>query len=118
METTVNETAEAWRERITAQRASGQSIRAWCGENGQHEHQFYSWRSKLGLSPQPGLRRQRRRMVQQGFAEVVVDRPVSQQVGLVEPIRLVLCGGRELLLPASMPMERIAKLAALIEASR
>jgi hypothetical protein len=118
MEPTVNETCEVWRERITAQRASGQSIRAWCRENGQHEYMFYSWRSKLGLSPQPGLRRQRRRIVRQGFAEVVLDRPASEPAGLAEPIRLLLCGGRELLLPASMPMERVAKLAALVEASQ
>ena len=34
MEEAVNGTAEAWRERIGAQQASGRSIRAWCRENG------------------------------------------------------------------------------------
>jgi hypothetical protein len=35
--------AETWRERISAQQAGGQSIRALCKENGWHEHAFYWW---------------------------------------------------------------------------
>ena len=69
--------AETWRERISAQQADGQSIRALCKENGWQEHAFYWWRSRLGLSPRSVVRRGRRRMVRPGFAEVVVDRPAA-----------------------------------------
>jgi len=40
----VNATAEVWRERMAAQQAGGQSIRALPKENGRHEHAFYWWR--------------------------------------------------------------------------
>jgi hypothetical protein len=51
MEAAVSGMADAWRQRIAAHRASGQSIRAWCRDNNHHEHAFYRWRSRLGLSP-------------------------------------------------------------------
>ncbi len=118
--------AETWRERISAQQAGGQSIRALCKENGWQEHAFYWWRSRLGLSPRSVVRRRRRRMVRPGFAEVVVGRTAvtqpavlaGQRAAGIEPIHLRLCGGRELVLPVSMPLEQLAKLVVLIEASR
>jgi hypothetical protein len=122
MEKAVNATAEVWRERITSQQAGGQSIRALCKENGWHEHAFYWWRSRLGLSPVSMIRRGRRPKMPAGFAEVVVDRPVAAVSGVelrtpstVEPIRLCLLGGRELVLPASMSDQRVAALVCLIE---
>jgi hypothetical protein len=121
MEKTVGATSQVWRERIAAQQAGGQSIRALCKENGWHEHAFYWWRSRLGLSPVSVIRRGRRPKRPAGFAEVVVDRPVAG-VSLVEPmtastveIRLRLGGGRELVLPASMSDQRVAALVCLIE---
>lgn len=112
--------AETWRERITAQQAGGQSIRVLCKENGWHEHAFYWWRARLGLSPRSAVRRRRRRIVQPGFAEVVVDRPVVElpAASVVEPIFLRLGVGRELVLPVSMALEQVAKLVCLIEAAR
>ena len=122
MEKTVSATAEVWRERIVAQQAGGQSIRALCKENGWHEHAFYWWRSRLGLSPVSAIRRGRRPKMPAGFAEVVVDRPlaVASRVepltaSTVEPMRLRLLGGRELVLPASMSDQRVAALVGLIE---
>jgi hypothetical protein len=113
MEPTVNGSADAWRERIAAQRASGNSIRGWCRENNHHEHAFYWWRSRLGLSPGSAAKRRQRLVAkphpQAGarFSEVIVNR--------VEPMCLRLTGGRELILPASMPAESIAKLVHAIE---
>ncbi|MCC6969091.1 MAG: hypothetical protein IT434_02620 [Phycisphaerales bacterium] len=110
-------TADVWRERIVAWQTSGQSVRGWCKEHGCHEHAFYWWRVKLGLSPTP---RKRRRVPKPAhtelgrgvrFAEVVVDR--SPVVG--EPIRLRLGGGRELVLPVAMPMTDVATLVRTIE---
>jgi hypothetical protein len=122
MEKTIIATADVWRERIAAQQAGGQSIRALCKENGWHEHAFYWWRSRLGLSPVSVIRRGRRPKMPGGFAEVVVGRPAAGvrlveplTASTVEPIRLCLLGGRELVLPASMSDQRVAALVCLIE---
>ena len=129
MDATLNGTAQSWRERVTSQQASGQSIRAWCREHGHHEHAFYWWRRRLGLSSSPSrptatpTRRPRRRPAADAiaFAEVrVVDRAIRQVPGIepgAEPLRLCLAGGRELHLPASMPLERVARLVHAIEGS-
>jgi hypothetical protein len=109
MEAAVNGTADAWRHRIAAHHASGQSIRAWCRDNNQHEHAFYWWRSRLGLSPKPGVKRQGRRVDRLKFTEVVVARSVT------EPICFRLGSGRELILPPSTPVESIAQLVRAIE---
>lgn len=46
--------ANVWQERVVAQQASGQAVRAWRRANGCPEHGFYWWRAKLGLSPSVG----------------------------------------------------------------
>ena len=105
--------ADSWRERILAQRGSGQSIRSWCRENSHHEYAFYSWRRRLGLSPAPARKRRCRRGGRLGFAEVVMDRQAltaSLAEHPVEPILLRFAGGRELVLPRSMPVGQIAGL--------
>jgi hypothetical protein len=103
--------ADVWRERVVAQQASGEAVRAWCRAHGCPEHGFYWWRAKLGLSPVASAtaRRQRRRSRPVHFAEVVVERPEA------EPIVLRLGGGRELVLPASMPVTRLAELLRAVE---
>jgi hypothetical protein len=108
-----NTTAKTWRERVTAQQASGQPIRAWCRENGCHEHSFYWWRARLGLSPVAAKHRRRPRLPKPiAFAKLVVEAP---PIGSGDLIRLSLAGGRELTLPSSMPVERIARLVRAIE---
>jgi hypothetical protein len=101
--------ADVWRERVMAQQGSGQTIRAWCRQNNCHEHAFYGWRCRLGLSPRAVSKRREPPGKPMKFAEVVVG-----GAGL-EPIRLRLGGGRELMLPASMPVESIARLVRAIE---
>jgi len=109
MEAAVNGKADEWRERIEAQRGSGRSVRSWCGEHSLPEHAFYWWRTRLGLSP-AAPQRPRRRAEEVRFAEVVVPRsPV------IDPIRLNLTGGRELILPASMPIESVVTLIRALE---
>jgi hypothetical protein len=119
MDTSAKTTApETWRERVMAQRASGQSIRVWCRENGCHEHAFYWWRARLGLSPAVGKRspRPKARVQPVEFTRIVVNKPMLVPAETAaEPMRLVLIGGRELILPASMPVERIAGLLRAIE---
>lgn len=108
-------TADVWRERIEAHQASKLSVRAWCRANHVHEHGFYWWRSRLGLSPATRRRRRGARVGAVSFAEVVVA-SASTPTG-AEPIRLRLVGERELLLPASMPIEQVAALVRAIEAA-
>jgi len=105
---------------VLAQRASGQSVRGWCRTNDCPEHGFYWWRANLGLSPvASGRRRRVRTAASVGFARVVVEPPAPAAPGLAasEPLRLTLAGGRELTLPASMPVEHVARLVRAIEAA-
>ena len=103
MEAKINGKADAWRKRIAAQQASGQSVRAWCRQNDCAEHAFYWWRAKLGLSTG------KRPAKPLDFAEVVVNQPTA------EPVRLRLAGSRELIFPATMPVEQMAKLICALE---
>jgi hypothetical protein len=105
METKVNGKADAWRKHIAAQQASGLSVRAWCRQNDCAEHAFYWWRAKLGLSTS------KRTAKPLAFAQVIVDQPRA------EPLRLRLAGERELIFPATMPLEQVAKLLRLLEAT-
>jgi hypothetical protein len=102
-------TADTWRERIVAQQASGQSIRAWCRQNACHEHAFYWWRAKLGLSPTRAVKGQPR-SARLKFAEVVVD--PSPAAGQMMTLRLR--GGQELMLPP-MAIQQVADLVRAIE---
>jgi hypothetical protein len=113
MEVILNGKADAWRRRIDDQRASGQSVRAWCKANDSQEGSFYWWRARLGLSPKK-RRPSKAREAKPGplaFAQVVVHPPTA------EPLRLRFAGQRELILPASMPFEQVAKLVHAIEAT-
>lgn len=117
MEATVNhDKAKIWRDRIEAQRASGESVRAWCLANNSREHSFFWWRAKLGLSP--ARRPSRRPAKPLAFARVVVEPSVVvAKPPAAETLRLRLAGGRELIFPPSMPVEQVAKLVRVIEAS-
>ena len=114
MEAIFNGKADAWRRRVDDQRASGQSVRAWCKANDAQEGSFYWWRARLGLSPSKRRLRRPLRSAEAkptplAFAQVVVHPSTA------EPLRLRLAGERELILPASMPLEQVAKLVHAIE---
>jgi hypothetical protein len=106
MEAKTSGKADAWCQHIKTQQASGQSIRAWCRQNDCAEHAFYWWRARLGLSS--GKRPTAKPLA---FARVVVQQPAT------EPFRLQLAGQRELIFPATMPVEQVAKLLRLLEAA-
>jgi hypothetical protein len=111
MEAMLNGKADSWRRRIDEQRASGQSVRAWCKANDAQEGSFYWWRSRLGLSPKKRRRSKpaEAKPTPLAFAQVVVHPSTT------EPLRLRFTGGHELILPASMPLEQVAKLVRAIE---
>ncbi|HWA49605.1 MAG TPA: hypothetical protein VG742_15135 [Dongiaceae bacterium] len=105
-----------WRERIEQFAASGRSVREFCTAQGLRETAFYFWRSEIQrrdgqVQPrrQQTRSRSRRRV---GFARVVVRSP---QPAVQDGLRLQLGGGRELLLPASMALEQVARLIRAIE---
>ena len=104
MDAKIHGKADAWRQRITNQQASGQSIRAWCRQNRCAEHAFYWWRAKLGL-----YTRARPPAKPLGFARVVIAPSAT------EPICLRLAGQRELILPGTMPVEQVARLVHALE---
>ena len=100
------------RRRIEDQRASGQSVRAWCLASGTREHSFYFWRKRLSPSASsPGPRR-----ASNASSPVALARVNLLEPGTLDPLRLRLAGGRELILPASMPMSRLAELIVALEA--
>ena len=91
-EGTVNGKAVAWRRCIDDQRASGQSVRAWCKGNDALSRFLLRWRARLGLSP--GKRRLRRSLklaeakpTPLAFAQVVVHPSTA------EPLRLRFAPG-------------------------
>lgn len=112
MEPASDDRAEDWRRRIEAQRAGGLTVRAWCQANGVREHAFYWWRARLGLSPavRGAAGTPRAKGNAAGLSRVVVAASP-----LAEGPRLRLGGGRELILPASMPVGRVAELLVALE---
>jgi hypothetical protein len=104
--------ADVWRQRIIAQQAAGESIRDWCKANGCHEHAFYWWRARLGLSPKSPVTR-RRSVPRPKLAEVVVDStPRASQM-----MTLRLRSGAELTLPVTS-VPQIAELVRAIEGAK
>jgi hypothetical protein len=81
------------------------------------EHTFYTWRVRLGLSPRTTRkpRRPAAGVERVEFAKLVLNDSRQIPMGFSEPIRISLLGGRELMLPGSMPVEQIAKLRRAIE---
>ena len=75
---------EQWRERITQQESSGQSIRAYCRGRGLAEHAFYGWRQRL-----------RKENTAVRFA-LVETRPAEESP---MPIEVILASGDRLRIP-------------------
>lgn len=107
---------QIWRERLNRFSASGQSVREFCATHGLRETAFCFWRSEIrrrdGKAPQRRQLATRRAPRPLAFARVVVRPP---QPAVQEGLRLRLGGERELLLPASMALEQVARLIRAIE---
>ncbi len=50
MSENLSEVKQQWRERISSQEQSGQSIAAYCREHGLRAWQFYEWKKRLRQS--------------------------------------------------------------------
>lgn len=103
-------TAESCGERIITQQKSGESVRGWCQQNGCHEHSFYWWRTRLGLSQKSAAQPRGKTAKPIAFAEEVIGPPSTT----VQTMKLRLRGGHELTLPA-MPVERLAQRRKLVQ---
>ena len=105
----------SWRGLLRQFAAGGQSVRAFCADRRLPETAFYFWRREIqrrdGQAPprrqhaKPRLRRPA------AFTRILLQPPQAAEEGL----RLRLSNGRELLLPASWPLRRVAKLLRAIE---
>ncbi len=105
-----------WRGLLKQFAASGQSVRQFCATRRLRETAFYFWRREIQRRDRqtPAERRSGNRPPRRlTFAQVRLQppRPAISEEGP----RLRLAGGRELLLPASMPVEHVARLVHAIE---
>jgi transposase-like protein len=103
---------QSWRDLLKQFAASGQSVREFCSTHRLNETAFYFWRGETqrrdGQAP---VRRQHATTRPVAFTKVLVGPSVVAE----ESLRLRLGNGRELLLPASWPVERLAALVRAVE---
>jgi hypothetical protein len=114
----VTRSPEQWRALIQAQPASGLGVEDYCRLHQLTSSCFYRWRrflagSPTASSPWMGQKKNRPSATPTGFAAV---RVLPEARPLDEPIRLRLATGRELLLPASIGMDRLAELVMALDA--
>jgi hypothetical protein len=106
---------EDWRLLIEAQASAGLGVEEYCRQQRLTPSCFYRWRRFLagtggGTSPWANQRRRSLPAIA-GFAAVRVASDQSKPQSLPgESIRLRLAGGRELILPVSMPASRLVEL--------
>ena len=121
---------EQWRVVIEAQRGSGLGVEAYCRQQQITPSCFYLWRRFLSqttgaASPWMGQKRWRQSISSvglapaiEGFAAVRVAAQTNAPRTLGdESNRLSLSGGRELILPVSMPVQWLAELLMALELS-
>jgi hypothetical protein len=100
-----------WRVVLKQFAASGPGIREFCAARRLKETAFYFWRREIQRRDRRAPRRRTSRPL--SFAKVIFHPPQAAMTG--EGLRLVLGHGRELLLPASMPVQHVAALVRAIE---
>ncbi len=113
---------EQWRQLVGAQRCSGLGVEEYCRQQHLTSSCFYRWRRFLTGST--GAKSAWSKPAQpsppqvQGFATVRVAAEQSKpwpagawgSGAAGESIRILLAGGRELILPVSMPTRRLVEL--------
>ena len=112
--------AEQWRLLIEAQPASAQSVDEYCKQRRLTSSAFYRWRrfltGKTGAASAWANPKRRRSRAIDGFAAVkLVQDENGPRSFPGESIRLLLAGGRELILPVSMPARLLVELLVALE---
>ncbi len=87
------ERRELWRQKIAQQEESGQSVRAFCSEQGLREHSLYRWRQRFRRENTP-LR----------FA--LVETKAADEAK-PQPIELMLASGAHLRIPGDAATLRL-----------
>jgi len=104
--TSVRGCGEAYyRELLSEQEASGQSLRAFAAERGLSPWTLYGWRAKLGRTR---ARRGGRRTMGKDSGFVAVD--VVGSARSVSDIEVLLVDGCRVCLPRDMAIDRLAEL--------
>jgi hypothetical protein len=102
-----------WRDALRRHKGSGQTVRAFCAREQLAETAFHAWRRIL-----------RERDAERRSAPIAAPAPtfvpvVVREADRPEPaaadIAIELRGGRVMRLPASMPVEQVARLVRAIE---
>src|SRR3954470_2589810 len=114
--------AQTWQRRLDDQLASGLSIAVWCRTNGCSRQSFYRWQARLGHGQDPGTAPWAAGLAPEtsssAFTEIHLLPPVEPlrpEPLCPEPLRLRLIGGRELLVPMSMPAASLVQLLVALE---
>jgi transposase-like protein len=95
-----------WRELISEQSQSGQTVRAFCHDRGLRDSLFYDWKNRL------------RKGEEAKFVEVKLKQPSEQLKPAAEhypAIEIRLCNGRSLLVEAGFDASHLRALLAVLE---
>ena len=115
----VRRSPEQWRALVQAQPSSGQSVEEYCRRHQVTPSSFYRWQQFLtgntgATSPWAKPKRPSAPVIT-GFAAVHLKQDPEPGSAPGDSIRLLLAGGRELILPASMPTARLVELLVALE---
>ncbi len=102
-----------WREALRRHRASGLTVRAFCAKEQLAETAFHAWRRILRERDA-----ERRQVLPVALAPAFVPmvvREEQREAAASDDVVIDLRGGRAMRLPASMPVEQIARLVRAIE---
>lgn len=97
----MSDTRQRWAERFARYHVSGQTVAAFCADEGVSTPSFYLWKRKLaGSSPSAPL----------------VPIQLTSPPGLSNTLELVLPSGIRLRLPSDYSPEQLARLISILEA--
>ena len=95
------ELRELWRRRIAQQKASGQSIHAFCRDQTLSENSFYAWRKKLGGTMDKD------KPVRFALVETTTMSTTGAPRHAMEPLELMLSSGDRIRIPADAATLRL-----------
>jgi hypothetical protein len=115
----VRRSPEQWRALVEGQPASGQRVEEYCRGHQVTPSSFYRWQQFLsgntGATSPWAKPKSRPLPAIAGFAAVHLKQDPEPRSSPGDSIRLMLAGGRELILPASMPAGRLVELLVALE---
>lgn len=105
-----------WRDVLRRQRTSGESIRAFCLENGINQASFYSWRRRLAkrLGEAPGDAA----LPRDGGPSPFVPVTIRPAIVSTDAIELLHAGGHVLRIPGRFDAESLARILDVLDRER